>query len=602
MRRVLQAIAIIIFGGLLIAVINHIPTEDSATNNQSTEYSGKLEREYITPTRIVWSEHSDNISNIDYLLREGNGQADLTNSHICVMKSTATEHPAILLDFGRELHGGVQIVTGMPADHTPIRIRIRYGESASEAMCEIDGKNGATNDHAIRDFEMVVPWLGKIEVGNSGFRFVRIDLLDDNRELHLKEIRAFSIMRDIPYRGTFECNDERLNQIWQTGAHTVHLNMQEYLWDGIKRDRLVWMGDMHPEVMTISHVFGYNEVVPNSLDLLKNVTQLPNWMNGMYTYSLWWIIVQRDWYHFHGDDKYLAEQRDYLVGLLDILLNKQIDANGYETSGGGFLDWPSNANQPAMRVGTQALMMMAIKAGGELCTYLGEEAMATRCQERYNKMVEVAPKVVERYFGEAQSPTAPGSKQAAALMALAGIMEAKQANDQVLEVEQARGFSTFYGYYMLQAMAKAGNYEGAMQIIRDFWGGMLDMGATSFWEDFNIDWLPNAAPIDELVPEGKKDIHGDFGAYCYEGFRHSLCHGWASGPTAWMIEHVLGVEVVEAGCKVVRITPHLGDLQWAKGSFPTPYGDIQISHERKADGSIKSKIDAPRGVKVIRAK
>jgi hypothetical protein len=67
-----------------------------------------------------------------------------------------------------------------------------------------------------------------------------------------------------------------------------------------------------------------------------------------------------------------------------------------------------------------------------------------------------------------------------------------------------------------------------------------------------------------------------------------------------MIEHVLGVEVVEAGGKVVRITPHLGDLQWAKGSFPTPYGDIIISHERKADGSVKSKIDAPRGVKVIR--
>ncbi|MBQ5358375.1 MAG: alpha-L-rhamnosidase, partial [Alistipes sp.] len=545
------------------------------------------------PTRIVWSEHSDNISNIDYLLREGNGQADLTNSHICVVKSTSTEHPAILLDFGRELHGGLQIVTGMPADHSPVRLRIRFGESASEAMCDIDGKNGATNDHAIRDFEIIVPWLGKIEVGNSGFRFARIDLVDDNRELHLKEVRAISIMRDLTYRGTFECNDERLNQIWQTGARTVHLNMQEYLWDGIKRDRLVWMGDMHPEIMTISHVFGNNEVVPKSLELLKSVTPLPNWMNTMYTYSLWWIIVQRDWHHFHGDTAYLAEQRDYLVGLLDILLREKIDENGFETSGGGFLDWPSNANKPAMRAGTQALMMMAINAGAELCQELGEEQMATRCKERYNKMVEAAPTIAEQYFNEAQHPTAPGSKQAAALMALAGIVDAEKVNSEVLTVEGGRGFSTFYGYYMLQAMAKAGDYEGAIQIIRDFWGGMLDMGATSFWEDFNLDWLPNAAPIDELVPEGKKDIHGDFGAYCYEGFRHSLCHGWASGPTAWMIEHVLGVEVVEAGGKVVRITPHLGDLQWAKGSFPTPYGDIQISHKRNADGTVKSEIKAP---------
>ena len=595
MKKLFLALIIVIIGGVLSFAIDRIPTDEPAQK----EYSGELEREYISPTRIVWTQHGENIKNIEYLLREGNGQADLTNSHICVVKSTATEHPSILLDFGRELHGGLQIVTGMPANHDPIRIRVRYGESASEAMCEIDGKNGATNDHAIRDFETTLPWLGVREWGNSGFRFVRIDLLDDNRELHLKEIRAISIMRDIPYRGSFECNDERLNEIWQTGARTVHLNMQEYLWDGIKRDRLVWMGDMHPEVMTVSSVFGYNEVVPKSLELLKSVTPLPNWMNTMYTYSLWWIIVQRDWYHFHGNEQYLENQREYLVGLLDILLNKRVSEDGFETSGGGFLDWPSNANKPAMRAGTQALMMMAIKAGGELCDQLGEEAMAERCRERYTKMEQAAPTVVEQYFSEAEHPTAPGSKQAAALMALAGIVDAEKANE-VLTVEGARGFSTFYGYYMLEAMAKAGNYEGAMQVIRDFWGGMLDMGATSFWEDFNIDWLPNAAPIDELVPEGKKDIHGDFGAYCYEGFRHSLCHGWASGPTTWLIRHTLGVEVVEAACKVVKITPHLGDLEWAKGSFPTPYGDITISHTRKADGSIKSEIKAPRGVKIIR--
>jgi hypothetical protein len=36
--------------------------------------------------------------------------------------------------------------------------------------------------------------------------------------------------------------------------------MQEYLWDGIKRDRLVWIGDMYPEVSTIHAVFDFNEV------------------------------------------------------------------------------------------------------------------------------------------------------------------------------------------------------------------------------------------------------------------------------------------------------------------------------------------------------
>ena len=35
----------------------------------------------------------------------------------------------------------------------------RLGESVSEAMCDIDGVNGASNDHAMRDFTIRLPWL-----------------------------------------------------------------------------------------------------------------------------------------------------------------------------------------------------------------------------------------------------------------------------------------------------------------------------------------------------------------------------------------------------------------------------------------------------------
>ena len=556
-------------------------------------------REYISPTRIVWSQHGDLISHSEYLLNKGIGQADLTNARICVIRSTADKRPAILLDFGRELQGGLQITTGMPGDHTPVRVRIRFGESASEAMCEIDNKNGATNDHAVRDFEITLPWLGVREVGNSGFRFARIDLLDENRELHLKEVRAISQMRDIPYLGSFLSSDERLNKIWQTGAYTVHLNMQEYLWDGIKRDRLVWMGDLHPEIMTVSKVFGYNEVVPNSLDLVKNTTTLPNWMNGISSYSIWWIIIQRDWYYHHGNLEYLTQQKEYLVELLKLLFTK-VDENGIERLDSRFLDWPSNAHPEAIHAGLQSLMMIAMQSGSELCNILGEEALAKECELVYEKMKAAAPTVCKTYLNSGKATAAPGNKQGAALLALADLMDAKQANDNIIEREGARGFSTFYGYYMLQAMAKAGNHKGAMDIIRNYWGAMLDLGATSFWEDFDIDWIENAARIDELVPEGKKDIHRDCGAYCYEGYRHSFCHGWASGPTAWLSEHVLGVEILEPGCRKVRITPHLGDLEWAEGTFPTPYGQIEIRHTRNADGKVTSKIKAPKGVKVVR--
>ena len=63
-------------------------------------------REYIAPVRIVWQQDSSQITGANHLLVPGNGQSDLANNRLCVLKSTPTEHPALLLDFGKELQGG----------------------------------------------------------------------------------------------------------------------------------------------------------------------------------------------------------------------------------------------------------------------------------------------------------------------------------------------------------------------------------------------------------------------------------------------------------------------------------------------------------------
>lgn len=561
----------------------------------------ELTRSYLTPTRIVWKSDASGkyVQNESVLLKPGIGQSDLNTKTGFKLISDKEQKGGIVLDFGCEIQGGLEIVTTIVNQNPAARVRVRFGESVSEVMSDVKGEMGATNDHAIRDQVVTLPWLGCIQLGQTGFRFVRLDLVDADTALDIKEISAIFTYRDIPYRGAFRCNDERLNKIWMTGAYTVHVNMQEFLWDGIKRDRLVWIGDMHPEVMTVNTVFGYNEVVPKSLDLIRDITPSSDWMNGISSYSIWWLLIHRDWYYYQGDLEYLKEQREYLKGLLTHLISK-IDKDGREQlDGNRFLDWPSSENQAGVDAGLQALMLWAMKSGNELCRVLGENDLAESCASMADKLEKAGRKIAKNYPNTQSVPDAPGVKQGAALMALAGLMKSEEANRNFLAVNGARGFSTFYGYYMLKAMAEAGNYQGAIDVIREFWGAMIDLGATTFWEDFNIDWLPNASRIDELVPEGKKDIHGDYGAYCYVGLRHSLCHGWASGPTSWMSEYVLGVKVLEPGCRVVQIRPNLGDLEWVEGRFPTPYGDIQIRHE-KVNGQIESRIDAPAEVRVVR--
>jgi hypothetical protein len=291
---------------------------------------------------------------------------------------------------------------------------------------------------------------------------------------------------------------------------------------------------------------------------------------------------------YQGRLEYLKEQQVYLTGLLRLLMTK-VDDEGRENmmNERRFLDWPSSENPKGVHAGLHALMVLAFQRGAVLCRVLGDTEMMEQCEKMVNKMKPYIP-----------DPN--GSKQAAALMAMAGIVPAEKANREVIAVGGASGFSTFYGYYMLQAKAMAGDYQGAMDNIRQFWGAMLKLGATTFWEDFNLDWTVNAAGITDIVPEGKKDIHRDFGNYCYLGLRHSLCHGWSSGPTSWLTQHVLGISVEEPGCRTLRIEPHLGDLQWAEGTFPTPLGIVKVRHEMRPDGTIDTKVEAPEGVNIVR--
>jgi len=575
---------------LFIALVsgNTFAQTSAAFVKGKTYKKEEIQTFYLSPVKILWKsdEKSGTISNSEQLLKEGNGQADLSGQNLCIMRADGSKKPSVLLDFGKEIHGGIRLITDQSRGGKPVRLRIRFGESASEAMSDVDVK-GATNDHAMRDMIVSAPWLGKLEVGNTGFRFVRIDLLDDNAELKIKEISASLVIRDIPYIGSFNSSDSLLNKIWMTGAYTVHLNMQDFLWDGIKRDRLVWIGDMHPESSTIAAVFGDNEVVTKSLDQARDITPLPNYMAGMVSYSMWWIIIQHDWYMHTGNLTYLKEQKTYLTQLLG-QLSQKIDNNDSEILDGGnrFLDWPSSPNIKGIHAGLQGMLIITLNDGARLSEILGDKATANKCRA-----------VVERL--KKNVPDVNGSKQAAALMGISGLVKPEVAN-AVISANGVKDYSTFFGYYMLQAKAKAGDYTGAMSDIKNFWGPMLDLGATTFWEDFNVDWLANAGRIDELVPAGKVDIHADYGAYCYVGFRHSLAHGWASGPTPWLTEHVLGIQVIAPGCKEISIRPHLGELSFVEGTFPTPYGPLYVKHTKKADGTVSSIIKAPKGVKIVK--
>ena len=550
-------------------------------------------RTLVNPVRIVWTSQSTGyggctVEHADALLRGEPYCSTLPQRPVpaCKMVSNS-DTAAVLVDFGRELHGGVKIgVGGFVRRH---RIRVRFGESAAEAMADL-GEKAASNDHATRDVTLEVPSFGSLEFGLTGFRFVRIDLLTPG-EFRLQTLQAVSVERRMERLGSFRCSDGRLNAIYETAVRTAHLCCQDQLWDGIKRDRLVWMGDTHPETMTLLSAFGRAQILPETLEFIARYTPPDKWMNGMPTYTLWWLRNVYEWYLWTADRDWLAGHAGYIKATLDNVLANVTPAGEW---GGGpgrgyFLDHQSGRICPeGQKDGAQGLFFLALRDSKVLMEALGDADRAAKCDAAMGKL-RALPRLDPR-----------GLKQAAAMLALSGLREPKEMFAESLGTRGHAGTTTFMGYYLLEGMSAAGEHGAAMRLVRDYWGGMLDLGATSFWEDFDLAWTNGVARIDELPKPGQGDVHADNGqGTCYVGYRHSFCHGWESGPAPWLVRHVLGVEILEPGASRVRVMPYLGDLAWAEGEVPLAKGILRLRHEKRADGTISTKIlNCPEGVKL----
>jgi len=524
---------------------------------------------YVLPKKIVIA--SGRIENARLLLKQKTLQIGLNESDVTVVSGNSR----LVLDFGEELCGGVRILMHYANDIRPVRIR--FGESLTEAITSLGEKN-ATNDHSARDFSAEIPQLSDGRFGQTGFRFVCLEF--SGGEYRIKSIVAESESEEHEIKGSFECSDSLVNDIYSVARKTLLLCLQNgMIWDGIKRDRLVWIGDLHPETLGLLYTTGDIENIENCLDFSANETLPTDWMDGLTAYSFWWIIVLYDYYRFTGRKDVIFKHVDYLEKLIQNT-ESLIGKDGSTSFPNDFLDWQTNGSKDAAE-GVAALCKIACERAVKLLEIAGRNtAFAERAAEKLSKRQNISLKY----------------KQAVAMRYLAFKNDEETAANALIS-GGAKGMSTFMSYYILTAVKQTVGAKTAMDMMKEYYGGMLNKGATTFWEDFDVDWIAQSGRTDEIPESGKKDIHGDFGKHCYTGFRHSLCHGWSCGPIEFLAETVLGVSVAEAGCKKIIVSPDLCGLKYAKGSVPTPFGTVEVSHTATENG-IKTQIICPENIEI----
>ncbi len=465
------------------------------------------------------------------------------------------------LDFGKEIAGRIHLVS---SSDQPVTVGISYGESAEEAL--------AHPYLGIR--ELIIPPHGEAYGPKSGFRYARLTFPSGTHP-KFSTIDAQGIAYPVEYKGAFESSDPLLNRIWETGAYTAHLCMQEGIWDGVKRDRGRWMGDLDVTGRVISSVFADRTLMESTMSALIGDSPVQRDVNTIAGYSALWISGQANFYRHTGDLDYLRTQHDKLVELLRVM-DAELDPSGLFTNPAShkvFVDWSTGftADTPEARAATHLEFYLAYQEAAFLLNELGDTTNAALTRGTAAKLRAAAQSRLldpaantfgTRWQTNAMaifSGAATPSQQQAIWTSVLTHVTAPTGPDTVV--------TPYYGYYVLSAMARTNHRREALDWMRQYWGGMLAEGATSFWEAYDPRWP-------------KQDFHAHLEADGKTGYYVSLAHGWSSGPTAWLMEQVLGIEPTAAGLRSVTIRPDLAGLEWAHGAEPTPRGPIVVNIQR----------------------
>lgn len=488
----------------------------------------------------------------------------------------AERAPTIDLDFGKEVAGWVEFVSD---SDSPIELTVQYGESKDEV--EHDPYQGVD--------PVYIPAHGTAHGPKSAFRYAKIVFLRGTGPLRFREIRLNGIYYPVIYRGSFECSDELLNRIWEVGAYTAHISMQDGIWDAPKRDRLRWMGDLDVSGDVIDSVFADRFLMEDTLTKLIGPSPVEENVNRIAAYSAFWVLGLADYDRHLGDKKYLEDMHVRLTELLSVM-EKEIGPDylfANRSKSPMFVDWSPNlySDTPESRMVTNFEIYLGFVQGAALLRQLHDPSTA----EHYEHFADKMKKAAQAKYFDLQDGSFGIRWQANAMAIYSGLADRAQYasiwKNSLSSVNSstytAFVITPYYGYYVLSAMAQMDKRAEALAWIRKYWGGMLAEGATTFWEAYDPDWP-------------KRHFHASLQANG-NGYFVSLAHGWSSGPTAWLIEQILGIQPTAEGFREVTIRPDLAGLAWAKGTEPTPYGPIQVELEQGTGAPLK--VDLPRGIR-----
>ena len=458
----------------------------------------------------------------------------------------------VLFDFGRETMARLSF-TGLKGS----AVTVCYGESREEALDT--GHCETLDDCAVNERgEAQTP----IEMG---LRYAFVYPADEG-----VQVRAAEYCSDAPIAGAFSCSDPLVDKIYDVARYTYRITEREFFFDGLKRDRWVWSGDVFQSEMMDFYTDFDLGVLRRSLLVLGGKREPDFHINTILDYTLYWMIALHRYAYYTGDAAFIRTVFPRAEQFLRFCMGRE-NENGFLCGQEGdwvFVDWADIDNRGEVCV-EQILYAEALRCMAELsarCMGAARPEWEERSARLIARVREVFWQGSEKCFvhgrigGKLSEKTTRYANIFALLFGYLNDSDRAAVIGNVLKNPNVQAITTPYmKFYELSALAEAGETETVIRFMKEYWGGMLEEGATTFWEEYK----PGEHGPEKYAMYGRK-------------YGKSLCHAWGASPLYLIGRYIAGVRPAGFGYERFIAQPCVDAFANWKSTVPASRGTIEI--------------------------
>lgn len=473
----------------------------------------------------------------------------------------------VLYDFGVESFGPIVI----SATAEMGELHVAWGESREEATDPDDAivqkKFPARN--------------GEIACTSRAFRYIYVKPANGGVPSVAAKLEYLPI-EDI---ARFSCDDEKIAPIWEICTRTFHLNSREFYLDGIKRDRWCWSGDAYQSFMVNRYLYFEPAIIRRSIRALLGKQPYEMHVNTINDYSAYLIIAVLEYYRSTGDSAFVDSVACDLYALYRFIVSRLDGETGYVVRREGdwiFIDW-ADIDKDGPLCAEQILLWQVYNSMEALSAVSAEiprgdyaaRATALRASVLRDFWDEARGAFIDTY-ASGRGHITRHANIFAVLYDFADADMQERIHDCVLTGDLADPITTpYFKFFELMALGKLGDMETVQDFIDSYWGGMLDLGATSVWEQF------------DPRKEGRAhlEMYGD-------EYGCSLCHAWGSGPIALLGNYCAGVKLTDVAYRAFDVAPNPGKYKHFAAVVPVCGGSVSVTYK---DDHVTARATVPGG-------